>query len=157
MQHRNMEDISNEARVYKSVSGASNKAKPKVVTNIDLAGSAGERGRRGKTPAQRASLRGREGGKKSEVPITKQIKRERDVGTEVKARRGGAACSSCNRRIRIICFEEAEAEGESGCVRGLRMGCTNASDAPIFFEPALLHIKNVHLRMRKINQNHSEL
>ena len=66
---------------------------------------------------------------------------------------GGAACSSCNRRIRIICFEEAE--GESGCVRGLRMGCTIASDARIFFEPALLHIKNVQLRMRKTNRNHS--
>ena len=34
---------------------------------------------------------------------------------EVKARRGGAACSSCNRRIRIICFEEAEGGGKWVC------------------------------------------
>ena len=64
MQHRNMEDISNEAGVYKSVSGASNKAKPKVVTNIDLAGSAGE-GQNSCTKGKFAREGGREDGGRS--------------------------------------------------------------------------------------------
>ena len=127
-----------------------------MATNIDLAGSAGE-GQNSCTKGKFAREGGRERRwrKKSEVPITKQIKRERDVGT--RSKRGEAARHAAVATDGFGLFAlRRRRRGESGCVRGLRMGCTIASDAPIFFEPALLH-KNVQLRMGKTNRNHSEL
>ena len=75
----------------------------------------------------KAGLRG--GGKSWQIeqaPITNQIERE-GRGEERRGVASGmrAACSSCNRRIRIICFEEAEVEeeGESGYRYGLWSDC----------------------------------